>query len=215
MSTDRTSRRRLGRISIVIVLGLMVSSLVVLAGAGEATGKKQWWGRTAIAIVELWTNDDGRVNGADDLGDVGDISPVFDRWWRRSSNDPATAEINAERVDKDVARCKARIKWRHPRRATVKISNAYPGYVCTISVGLINQSKYKLRVWPELIDADPGITVTRVSDPIARKKLRPWRTTYGEFAIQIENTVPQDEHLEFDIEFWVTKARRWCKFPGF
>lgn len=212
MSTDRTSRKRRGRLSILIVLGLMVSSVVVLAGAGEATGNK-WWGKTAIALVDVWTNDDGRVNG-DDVGDVGDISPVFDNWRRRSSNDPATAEIDADRVDKDVARCKASIKRRHPRRATVKIWNAYPGYVCTISLGLMNQSRYKLRVWPELIDADPGITVTRVSDPIATRQLRPWKVTYGEFAIEIENTAPQNQHLEFEIEFWVTKARKWCKFPG-
>ncbi len=203
----------MGRISILIVLALMVSSLVVLAGAGEAKGKK-WWGRTAIALVDVWTNDDGRVNG-DDIGDVGDVSPVFDIWRRRSSNDPAVAAMDAERVDKDVARCKAYVKRHNPRKAKVKIWNAYPGYVCTISVGLINLSPHKLRVWPELIDADPGITVARVSDPIAKKKLRPWRTTHGEFAITIENTVPQGEHLEFEIDLWVTKARRWCKFPGF
>lgn len=195
------------RLVMVAVVVLLASSLLVVASTSEARSGSNCVRRTSVRFTAAWTNDDGRVNGSD-LGDVGDINPVYDRWGRRSSDDPGGEAMEPDRFEKDVAKCKAWVQRRNRLKSRIKVVNGYPGYVCTASATFANLGNVPLKLSTAAISEEPGITVTDITDPALPPKLWPGQSATVTYSVRIEQSAPQDERLHFDVDIDITKKRR-------
>lgn len=96
-------------------------------------------GNVAIEWHDVWTNDDGTVNGDFDPGDDGS-NGMFTHWDDGSSPDPAS--FDGARYDKDVAACFAGGGGDH---LDVSIENGYPSYHCLVQAGIHNPGSVPLK----------------------------------------------------------------------
>lgn len=175
-----------------LVMGLLATLLV--ASPASATDHSKW----APAIrVFAHTNDDGRPGPADP-GDIGGTSSAYDRWGLRSSDDPIGPGMDANRIDSDVARCKARSIDRGAVRVT--IWNAYPGYTCTFRVVTINRAGVKLVVDDVWIGADDSLELVELEAVTEGDVLKRRRRHHGTYAVTALQEAPQGDTLEFEIE---------------
>ena len=192
-------------LAVTFALGVLASVLVA-APASATYGHGKW----APAVrVFAYTNDDGRATNADPT-DVGDISSGYDRWRRRSSDDPIEPGMDAERIIGDVARCKARNIDAHTVR--MRIQNAYPGYVCSFVVVTVNKAGVRLVIDEITVDVDPTLELIELDVPVEGDKLKRRRRMHGTYAVRVLQEAPQGETLEFDIEISFAYDR-WRRRP--
>ena len=175
-----------------VALGLLI--ILLAAVPASATGGGKWW---PALRVHAFANDDGRA-GSVDPGDIGDITASYDRWGRRSSDDPHEPGMDAGRLDGDVARCKA--KRIDAATMRMRIQNAYPGYTCTFMIAAVSRIGGKLVVDDIRIEADPTLELTTLDGPEIGDELKRRRKLYGTYAVTVLQEAPQGETLEFDIE---------------
>lgn len=190
----------------VILLGMVVSLVVAVPAVATDGGGK--YGPSVRIRVQ--TNDDGRPSRIDP-NDVGGISAAYDRWGRRSSDDPVAIGMTAARTDSDVARCKAIRKNADTFRVVIR--NAYPGYACTFAVTTRNRSGVKLVVDDVSIGADPTLDLMTIDGPAEGDVLMKGRRTHGTYAVVVNQETPQDETLEFDVVVSYVERPKWVKPP--
>lgn len=202
---SQSSGQTASRLRRLVVTSVVLGLLAILLGAIPASAT-HGHGKWAPAVrIFAWTNDDGRP-GHLDPGDVGGISPAYDRWGHRSSDDPTAPGMDPGRIDSDVARCKAiRIDQRTVR---IRVQNAYPGYVCTFTAVSINKAGVKLVLDEITINVGDGLTLTELDALQVGDTVKQRRRLYGTYAVTVLQEAPEGETLEFDIEMSFTKRDR-------
>jgi hypothetical protein len=160
-----------------------------------------------IGFTAAWTNDDGVVNEPSDASDLGTINPTYDGHGNTSSDDPAEPGLDPIRYDKDVARCTAAVARRHHDRVDVTVEPGYPGYVCTFTATITNDTRLAAGVEPAVVTSDPGILVEEISEPALPEVLPPGDSAEAIFSVQVLQAAPQRETLTFAIDLQITRDR--------
>lgn len=187
---------------VIASLVLLLATLAIAVPAAATHGHSKWG-----PALRFWvaTNDDGTA-GPWDPGDVGGISPAYDRWNHRSSDDPIEIGMDAARIDSDVARCRAiRIDSTTVR---VKVQNGYPGYSCTFTAVTVNRTGSELVVDDVTVEVDQGLQLVELAGPEPGDILKNWHRTRGVYAITVLQEAPQGEALDFEIEVSFIKRHR-------
>lgn len=181
------------RRAVVTSLALGMVS-ILLASPAVATGSFGRWAPTLRVFAQ--TNDDGWP-GSSDPADVGWQSAGYDRWGRSSSDDPAAPGMDPVREDADVARCK--IVPSGPYRASVRIDNAYPGYVCTVEVTTVNRSRVRLAVAAVTVEVDDSLELYSIVEPDPAAVVKPWQHQVAVYAIGVTQSAPQGQVLHVEV----------------
>lgn len=169
----------------------LVVSLLLLLVPAAATGTAP--AVAGINIVDVWTNDDGHVNGPD-VGDDGGPITSFDAWGPLSSADPHGPGIATVRLDKDVARCTGTIG---EASGVLHVDAAYPGYVCTAAFRVRNETAVPADLSPPTIAYDEGLTVGQLIG--LPSVLGPGEEATAAFWVEVEQWAPLNGALRFTI----------------
>lgn len=136
-----------GSISILFVVFAVMLAMAGLIWAHWSTSisvdAQVNTGSVGIHWSDVWTNDDGVVDGWDGGDDGSDGE--YSAWGGQSSPDPAGFWEDQGRYPKDVAGCWA---YGDEGHISVNIDNGYPSYHCTVNAGLYNTSSIPLKVLP-------------------------------------------------------------------
>jgi len=120
-------------------------------------------GTLSVDWADVFTNDDGEINGYD-TGDDND-GEIYDRYPTNSSRDPAVpgAAGDDERYDKDVARCFASGT---EGVLSFTVENGYPSYHCDVNARIVNNGSvpvkatsfaYTLNGLAQVVDPATGV----------------------------------------------------------
>jgi hypothetical protein len=173
-----------------VVAATIALAMLMLATPGAATPAGP---SPLAAFVEAWTNDDG--SGGD--GDDGGPSVGYDAWSSLSSADPEAHGPGASRLDKDVAICTAVVRSDDSALVEVAVGNAYPGYVCTITVMVSNGAALPVTLAPVVVESDPGLLVN--TESALPGTLLPGRQAPGTFSVEVLDDAPQSGVLHFSL----------------
>lgn len=184
---NRVQRRK--RVAQAIVTSMALLAVAVL-GTPVATATPTV--ATEVQLVAAWTNDDGVIDTSD-TGDDGGPITSYDAWGVLSSANPSDSGMDADRVDKDTARCAATITG-DGASAVVEIDTAYPGYVCT--VGLLLHSDGPVELSTPTISAADGLTIGTAGIPDV---LGAGHDSEALVWVRVEQSAQQNDTLGFTI----------------
>lgn len=189
-------RRVRTRALLTVVAAVVVAVPVAFAGAADVDSSES---PASVVFVDAWTNDDGTVD-SDDAGDTGAASAGFDVWpVSLSSDDPTAPGPIPPRLVDDAAICTATINPADPRTVDVAINNAYPQYVCTISVIVENSGSVPASLGPAIIASDPGLEVDDITNPPLPAVLDPGVVATSVYSVRVRNSADQSTSLGFTI----------------
>ena len=184
------------RALLTVVAAVVVAVPVALAGASDVDDLGS---PVSVVFVDAWTNDDGTINGAD-TGDTGVASAGFDLWpVNFSSDDPTAPGPVPHRLIDDAAICVATVDAVDARAVDVAVDNAYPQYVCTITVVVENSGRIPALLGAGVIASDPGLEVDDITNPSLPTILDPDTTATAVYSVRILNDADQSAALGFTI----------------
>lgn len=144
--------------------------LLVVALAAIGVGYALWYkvltidgtvntGSVHAKFIAAFTDDDDVVNNVDkdptDLDDCEDIGGVDMDGDGLTSCDPKESGADADRWDKDVARCDAGIDPDDPNVAWVTKTNVYPSYYCTAWFEIENDGTVPVKIASATVNGQP------------------------------------------------------------
>ncbi len=189
-------RRRRLRALLTVVVAVVVAAPLAFAGASDVDNSGP---PDSVIFVDAWTNDDGTVNDTD-IGDSGAVSVGFDLWpVGFSSDDPTAPGPTPPRLIDDAAICMAAIRPADLHSVDIEIDNAYPQYVCTITVVVENRGSVPASLSTAIITADPGLEVSDTMSPTPPAFLEPGAMAIASYSVRILNDADQSSTLGFTI----------------
>jgi hypothetical protein len=228
--------------------------IIVLALASLGVGYGLWsktltitgeieTGDVHALFVDAFTDDDDFVDDTEkdsldkddcpDVGMVDDYSQPINQLKDgedngRTSCDPAASGRDPKpRLDKDVARCDARVDPEDSNKAEVKKSNVYPGYFCTAWFDFINDGSIPVKiqsvkingesVWPSVttpfdLDGDKLADVEiHVSEIKVCQQIEPNELVQMDIDQHVLQEAPQDATLGYTVEVQLNQWNEACR----